>query len=581
MSKPFEFLHQQLIRPNGQSIVFLDDTPVNWIEFSQKVFSWYQTWSELPRLNWALYFDKIDEFAAAFLGALYAEQVVYIPNDKLPGTMVHLSKWVGGFVGDFTPHEQLLSYTFLSNTTDARRKSSPSSSIKLDTPFYFLTSGSTGFPKPVQKHVRQLDEELASLNLLFESILKNTQIYATVSHQHFFGFIFRLLLPLVNLRPIKTETILFPESLLSTKAANITLISSPAFLSRLTHTSSWQFLKSQITHVFSAGGPLFDTHVQSVQNIWKSCVVEIYGSTETGAVGFKKSHPESEIQDFFTPLPNVQIKMDEDGLLCIQAPHLNQPKHWYTCADKVAVQHAPFPSFKLLGRADRVIKLEEKRISLTHMEQQLQTISWITSANVAVIKILQRTVLGAVIELSPNGFQLYKTKSRSEIVDYLKSFLKTHFESLAIPRRWRFVEKIPRNAQDKIEYPTILSILETPPMVKYPKIINITHSNLHSNLELEIPQELQYFKGHFKDEPILPGIAQLDWAVEYAKIEFDLHHANVNAIKLLKFSQIIKPKQVINLMLSHNPTKMSTNFSYESNTGRHASGVIVWESDNV
>ena len=95
-------------------------------------------------------------------------------------------------------------------------------------------------------------------------------------------------------------------------------------------------------------------------------------------------------------------------------------------------------------------------------------------------------------------------------------------------------------------------------------------------LQLYIPTDLDYFNGHFPEAPILAGVVQLHWAVEYSKQKFSLAERDIKNIEVLKFQVVIIPGQKLNLTL----TKKSPNkilFSYTSEKGQHASGRIIFE----
>ena len=85
-----------------------------------------------------------------------------------------------------------------------------------------------------------------------------------------------------------------------------------------------------------------------------------------------------------------------------------------------------------------------------------------------------------------------------------------------------------------------------------------------------------FFNGHFPDAPILAGVVQLHWAVEYSKQHFLLTQIEVKNIEVLKFQVVIVPGQNLTLTL----VKKAANkvlFSYASDKGQHASGRIVFE----
>jgi 3-hydroxymyristoyl/3-hydroxydecanoyl-(acyl carrier protein) dehydratase len=112
--------------------------------------------------------------------------------------------------------------------------------------------------------------------------------------------------------------------------------------------------------------------------------------------------------------------------------------------------------------------------------------------------------------------------------------------------------------------------------IVWPDVINKAESENSVELALFVPENLDYFNGHFPDSPILAGVVQLHWAVEYAKQEFNLTHCEVANLEVLKFQVVIVPKQnlVLTLTLKSNDKVL---FTYTSERGQHASGRIVFE----
>ncbi|MGB1263384.1 MAG: thioester dehydrase [Cognaticolwellia sp.] len=110
----------------------------------------------------------------------------------------------------------------------------------------------------------------------------------------------------------------------------------------------------------------------------------------------------------------------------------------------------------------------------------------------------------------------------------------------------------------------------------WPKVLAEHASESEIELQLMIPSDLDYFNGHFPDAPILAGVVQLHWAVEYSKQHFLLTQVEVKNIEVLKFQVVIVPGQNLTLTL----VKKAANkvlFSYASDKGQHASGRIVFE----
>lgn len=98
------------------------------------------------------------------------------------------------------------------------------------------------------------------------------------------------------------------------------------------------------------------------------------------------------------------------------------------------------------------------------------------------------------------------------------------------------------------------------------------------HLKLLVPADLDYFKGHFKDGPILAGVVQLDWAIAAICKQFKLTRT-VKNVEVLKFQVVITPGMTINLTVEQKSADKYL-FSYHSAKGQHASGRVVFESVN-
>jgi len=95
------------------------------------------------------------------------------------------------------------------------------------------------------------------------------------------------------------------------------------------------------------------------------------------------------------------------------------------------------------------------------------------------------------------------------------------------------------------------------------KILSKTLSDESAVLTLHIPTDLDYFKGHFDQAPILAGVVQLHWAVEFAQQYLDISAADVMDIQVLKFQEMILPGQNVVLTLTKKSTEKVL-FSYQS-----------------
>ena len=120
--------------------------------------------------------------------------------------------------------------------------------------------------------------------------------------------------------------------------------------------------------------------------------MEIFGSSETGGIGWRQRH--------LVHTPGRRYPESRCGSAriraCCCAP-LPADGGWLACADRIALHEG---GFELLGRQDRVVKLEEKRISLDEVEARLQALAEVEAAAVLPLQQGQRQILGAVLVLS-------------------------------------------------------------------------------------------------------------------------------------------------------------------------------------
>jgi acyl-coenzyme A synthetase/AMP-(fatty) acid ligase len=98
--------------------------------------------------------------------------------------------------------------------------------------------------------------------------------------------------------------------------------------------------------------------------------------------------------------------------------------------------------FHFRGRADRVVKIEGKRISLIELEQTLVQLPWITAAAAILLPDMPPR-LGAVVVLNDLGHEKLDEMGRFRFGRLLRSALMNSQEAAGRPRIWRFVTELP------------------------------------------------------------------------------------------------------------------------------------------
>jgi 3-hydroxymyristoyl/3-hydroxydecanoyl-(acyl carrier protein) dehydratase len=111
------------------------------------------------------------------------------------------------------------------------------------------------------------------------------------------------------------------------------------------------------------------------------------------------------------------------------------------------------------------------------------------------------------------------------------------------------------------------------PESRHPKIAEVARNDERVELKLIIPESLLYFRGHFPGFAILPGVVQLDWAIQYGRDYFALGDVASNEIRI-KFRKPIRPNHRVTLTLKHLPARSSIQFDYTDDDGACSSGQI-------
>lgn len=94
-------------------------------------------------------------------------------------------------------------------------------------------------------------------------------------------------------------------------------------------------------------------------------------------------------------------------------------------------------------------------------------------------------------------------------------------------------------------------------------------------LTLDIPSHLPVFEGHFPGRPVVPGVAQIDWAVHFARE----HLACAGAFSGLdnnKFLHVIVPPAQVALTLEWQAETHCLAFRYSADAGKrlYSSGTL-------
>ena len=504
----------------------------------------------------AVHLEDAAELAIALLGAWRAGVSVLLPSDLQPQTRQRWSAEVDLWLTDQADDTQL---------SDFAQPSLPGAELDLDQCRLSLcTSGSSGEPKRIDKTLRQLANEVEALEQLWGADLGEACIIGSVATQHIYGLLFRVLWPLCAGRSFVRKQLAFPEDLQRTSREHpaFAWIASPALLKRMGDNLDWPAL-SAVRRVFSSGGALPLEAAQSLQQRLQQWPTEILGSSETGGIAWRQG------AHLWQPFAGVELSQDNDGALLIASPYL-PAGHVEHTAD--AARIGADGRFELLGRLDRIVKLEEKRISLPMLEQALVTHDWVAEARLGVVQE-NRASLGALLVLSETGLFALREHGRRNLTETLRQHLRQHCEALALPRRWRLVRQLPLNSQGKLPQADVEALLMAP-RPKAPEVLEQVETAGEWSLQLSVPPDLAYFSGHFPKAPVLPGVVQVEWALNLGRQLLNLT-GPFAGMEVLKFQQLVRPGDEIQLHLRFDPERRKLYFAYRNDTATCSSGRIL------
>ncbi|MGY2338264.1 AMP-binding protein [Pseudomonas sp. SDO5532_S415] len=507
----------------------------------------------------AVHLEDAVDLAIALLGAWRAGVSVLLPADLQAQTRQRWSGEVDLWLTDQPDDARL---------DDFQYPPLAAAALDLDRCSLSLcTSGSSGEPKRIEKNLRQLINEVQALEQLWGADLGPACIIGSVATQHIYGLLFRVLWPLCAGRPFVRKQLAFPEDLQRASRLHpaFAWVASPALLKRMGDNLDWRAL-STVRRVFSSGGALPAEAAQSLHERLHQWPTEIFGSSETGGIAWRQGH------DLWQPFADVALSQDKDGALLITSPYL-PAGHVEHTAD--AAKIAPDGRFELLGRLDRIVKLEEKRISLPMLEQALTAHDWVAEARLGVVQE-NRASLGALLVLSEAGLHALRNQGRRGLTETLRQHLSQHCEALALPRRWRLLRQLPLNAQGKLPQADVEALLLAP-RPKAPLVLEQIETEGEWSLQLAVPPDLAYFSGHFPRAPVLPGVVQVEWALSLGQQLMNLP-AKFAGMEVLKFQQLVRPGDEVQLHLRFDPSRNKLYFAYRNETATCSSGRILLET---
>lgn len=511
-------------------------------------------------------------FTVAVLAAWRQGRVVALPPNTNPETIETIKRQVTGTHvltdKELSEVEQQDSHCPDNSCPESLSRIRPDQQLAI-----LYTSGSTGEPQPCRKSAEQLLGE-AQMHARHFSVNGDSCVIATIPARHIYGFLFSVLMPLLSGARLVRETPLYPETLadLAMRLSADILISVPAHLYGLSALSARGLCFSKI---FSSGAPLPTTTARLLHDQYGVQVTEIFGSSETGGIGYRSS-PAEEI---WRPLPGVSVSSDSDGKLLLCSPYAAAPPEApYRCADRAEV--LPDGRFRHLGREDGIVKVAGKRVSLAEIELRLLELEGVKDA----------ATLSVPVD-GLRGFEVWAAVvAPGWTVRELRKALRRWFEPVAQPRRILLVDSLPRGNTGKLRREALAALWKKP---LKPKVVSANVPSFDVKecaprregdeqtyaFEIYVPEKLRFFDGHFNGNPILPGIVQINDLV-IGRVEMTWPEiGSLRAIVKAKFRRPIRPKETVDLTIRRRAGASEIRFQIAVGDSVCSSGTLLFYSE--
>ena len=543
-------------RPEGAPVSFgscLDNCVKTWADFVHDVSKVRYFLEKADNRSWILHCEDSYYFSVTLLAMLQSGRKALVTANRQEAFIKEIKKPEYGFLTDtpFADDSATMIQKILGSAEyDGEIKFGKFDKSKAE--IVMFTSGTTGEPKAIYKLFLQFENELYELVKVFGNDWINRKVYSTVNHHHIYGLLFTALLPIATGLPFRRYRIDFPTELACLTDESIVLASSPAFLKRLSAETDKPIGFKCPPIIYSSGGPLPVDVAKKASELTGYWPMEIYGSTETGGIAYRQS----KNGPVWTPFEVCKMSLADNGCLNIKSSYILETEG-FTTGDLVELYADG--RFLLQGRADSIVKIEEKRISLPEVENRLKQTGLVQDVRVVPMDG-KRQYLAAAIVLNDAGREKFAGATKLSINNYFHDYLLKFIENTVSPKKWRYLEELPQNTEGKIRMRDIQALFNLPESPNF-KILKFRREPGVLTAKLVFPTTSDYYDGHFPEFKLLPAVAQVDMVLRLARNFLDVPKA-LSKIHRTKFAGPILPDVPVILNVKYDAEAAKVSFNY-------------------
>jgi acyl-CoA synthetase (AMP-forming)/AMP-acid ligase II/3-hydroxymyristoyl/3-hydroxydecanoyl-(acyl carrier protein) dehydratase len=394
-----------------------------------------------------------------------------------------------------------------------------------------FTSGSTGQPAAHHKTWGQLWRGAAHLaDALNWGERPACALVGSVSPQHMFGLEATVMLPWYAGVPVHAHKPLLAAdieiALRQCARPSWWMTTAVQLRAPLKNATALEGLEGILASTMSLPAAL----AAAAESAWKVPVMEIYGSTETGALAIRRTACESA----WVPLAGVSLWHEGAGerrKLWAAGPHVGPPVQ---LGDEIEFQ--PDGRFLWLGRSIDMIKVGGRRASLSALNRSLTDIPGVEDGVYFFPDEANDAATAPRDESHPArrlaAVYVSSMLSPQDVLNALRASIDPAF----LPRPLYRVAELPRNAIGKLPQAALADLLAQCKLE-----MNLAERQRPGDAvqRMVVPAGHPALSGHFPDNPIVPGVVILARVMD--AIRTQLPHVELGALVNARFHAPLAP----------------------------------------